>query len=42
MTLTVTMSCAFAARCSNKGNDFCRKITYRTGFVRDIEKKGFK
>jgi type I restriction enzyme R subunit len=23
----------------DKGNDFCQKITYRTGFVRDVEKK---
>ena len=22
-----------------KGNDFCQKITYRTGFMRDVEKK---
>ena len=23
----------------DKGNDFCQKITYRTGFMRDVEKK---
>ena len=23
----------------DKGNDFCQKITYRTGFIRDVEKK---
>ena len=23
----------------DKGNDFCQKITYRTGFVRDVERK---
>ena len=23
----------------DKGNDFCQKITYRTGFVRNVEKK---
>jgi hypothetical protein len=22
-----------------KGSDFCQKITYRIGFVRDVEKK---